>query len=226
MAWFWSFNEFWSKPAQATWREWEKKTDLMRGMWELGMLKENNERLSEENVGLKIERRNITEQNKILKKQMNVNVTAAKEVVLAKIIGLSADWLVLDKGAKQGIQKDRKLFVGESLVGIVENAGTGRAFARPVWSSSFHFEVLIGESKISALLQGQEIDNNSGFGRFQIEKIPQGSDTKVGDWIFVNGYAVGEITRILGRPSDPNLSAEGRTFLKPKEMEYAFIIVE
>lgn len=129
----------------------------------IGTLKENNENLNEENLGLKFkinELKDIANENEQLRKELNIearkdlNLLGA-EVVFKDISGKNG-WIEIDRGSADGLAKDMPIVVsGKNLVGFVDEVFTNYSRVRLINNPESVVNVVTIESNVEAIAKGE-----------------------------------------------------------------------
>ncbi len=105
--------------------------------------------------------------------------------VIFKTVDKAFNYMIVDKGLKDGIQRDMAVLSPEGVAGVVTDVSSNFATVRPI---------LHPESRISALVtpanqNGTVIWEGSDPDVAYLEAIPQHSEINIGDSVFTNGFS-------------------------------------
>ena len=196
----------------------------------LSLLKENQELR-----GIVVDLKKAEEENKLLRDQLELKNEEFfdKELLLALVMGnpkdLTGTSLVLDKGARQGVQVGDNVVVSNFLVGIISQVTEERSTMDLVVSSKVSMTVInvepssqaeglaqgnLGTSvKVTRLLPGESVKKNDAF-------VTSGKDGK-----FLPGLTVGQVSEVASESAQPLKSAILIPMVDFSKLEKVFIIL-
>ncbi len=105
--------------------------------------------------------------------------------VIYKTVDKAYNYMIVDKGFKDGIERDMAVLSPEGVAGVVTDVSSNFATVRPI---------LHPESRISAVVtpanqNGTVIWEGSDPRVAYLEAIPQHSEINIGDSVFTNGFS-------------------------------------
>lgn len=170
-------------------------------------------------------------ENEVLRKQLNfIKEHKDKKFIMANVIarspGVFIQYLVLDKGKKDGVE-DGQVVVSEGfLVGkIVEvNYSSSKVFI--ITNPTSTVAALTSESRAFGLVKGEV-----GYG-ISLLDIPKEAQLKPGEAVVTSGLGgeypkgiiIGQIEKIEGKPTDLFQRASLKTPIEFSKIEYVLII--
>ena len=155
--------------------------------------------------------KSLKEENELLKKQLNLNKTLTEyDIENAMVISRNKTYwfntLIIDKGLRDGIDKDMLVINENGLIGIVNKSFKKISEVKLITTSpkdnTFHISVVIKTDKdYYGVLNGYDSDNNSLI----IKDITKDSNIKIGDEVltsgigifFPKGILIGKVDKIL-----------------------------
>ncbi len=131
----------------------------------------------------------------------------------AQIIGSQGDYLIINKGAKEGVKDGQLVLTGNYLVGRIEKVMARQAEALRVDSARFSIPVLIFKGGPTCLNQHQSCQQGKGITRgTRVEKILREESAAEGDLVALLGDPRGVL---VGRVIAVSKSAN-KVFLEAK----------
>ncbi len=221
-----------------------KVNDNVKGSFEFFLnfskVKEENEALKAENIDLKnklIEYSRIKEENTRLREVLKyAELKNNYDYVGVDIIGYSGgnitDGYVINKGTKDGIEKDMVVISAEGLVGKVTRAETNYSIIQSIINENIAVSVMVQSTReTTGILRGVTDSKNKNLTK--IYNLPMDSDIKVGDVILTSGLGlvypkeirVGEVLSV----ETDNVRVMKNAIVKPyvnfNKLEELFIII-
>ncbi len=230
------FFYWFSAPIQKVlWRAGDSTSDFFQGIvrvktlkQELDELKLENQELLSQVVGLK----NLKKENETLRQALGLGLQEDFKLVLVEIISkdISQDFILIDKGAKDGIAEDMPVITQQRvLIGKISEVyeGFSKVMLISHKESSFDAKIQKEEKDISGVVRGQ------GNFRILFDLIPREENLSQGDivvtsvlgGIFPEGLLVGRIKQIKKNDVEPFQQAEIEAFFNISQIETLFIIL-
>jgi rod shape-determining protein MreC len=155
---------------------------------ELATLRDENGRLREENARLlewQVLARRLDEENRSLRALTKFNPAPGATFVSARAIadtgGPFVRSLLIDTGARDGVERSQAVVTGDGLVGRIARVGNRSARVLLITDMTSRIPVSVGEGKKRAILAG----DNSGQPR--LIYLDQGVTVAPGDAVFTSG---------------------------------------
>lgn len=222
-----------SEPIQKfLWQAGSEVSDFFGTIWEMKILKEENESLRQKNQELLSEivsLKELKKENEFLRTSLNIGLEKEFQLMIARVISkdISQDSLLIDKGLKDGITKGLPIITNQkALLGRI-----GEVY------KDFSEIILISNKESSFDAKGSEEDIYGivkGKGNFKLflDLIPKEKEIFEGNLIitsalggvFPDGLLVGEIKKIKKSDIEPFQTAEIKPNFDLKELDYLFII--
>jgi len=155
-----------------------------------------NEALVQQNIELMREHENmfIEKEDTVLTEMSKTDSTNRTQIrlydytyahVIFRTVDRMFNYMIVDKGAKDGISRDMAVLSPAGVAGVVTDVSQNFATVRPI---------LHPESRISAVVtpanqNGTVIWEGSDPEVAYLEAIPQHSEINIGDSVFTNGYS-------------------------------------
>lgn len=190
----------------------EKTSAFRQAISSIGKIKKENKYLIEENLRLKAQNtkfEDIMKENDNLRTQLNILSRQEFELESARIIGKDIythnGWILIDKGRKNGIEKDMSVIVADGvLVGKVEEVFDTTARVIFITEKSVNINVETLETGAVGVAKG-----DYGLGLI-MDLVLQTDSLKVGDRVITSdisqdvprGLLVGEIQEISSAKND------------------------
>lgn len=150
---------------------------------------------------------NLKNENKELLSQLKLQ-NKEDEYVQSKVLDrIDSDFLIINTGQTDGVQKGNVVLLGNTLIGIVIEVNQYTSKVRlPISKSSFFETYIISSDDISQRnILSRAVSNGSADG-IKIENIGMNSGVKNGDIVIVNDSKIGEpliLGNIVGLSEDP-----------------------
>jgi rod shape-determining protein MreC len=159
------------------------------GIVHLGSLQSQNDALRSENIELRNQILSLQEaqqENEALRRQLNYKSSVPSfQLLSAEVIGLDSSnllqYLVIDRGADDGVQQGMPVLAAEGLVGRIGEVSKTSAKVMLITDVSSSISTLIQRSRATGLVQGYP------GGQLRMRYIPQGDTVDVGDVVFTSG---------------------------------------
>jgi len=177
------------------------------GVIHLGNLQRQNDALTRENVELRNQILLLQEaarENEALRTQLNYkSAVPSFQLLSAEVIGLDPtnllQYLIIDRGADDGVHQGMPVLVAEGLVGRIGEVSKTSAKVMLITDVSSSVSALIQRSRATGLVQGYP------GGQLRMRYIPQGDTVEVGDVVFTSGLGgnlpkrlvIGQVARVL-----------------------------
>lgn len=220
-----------SSPIQKTfWQAGEKVSDFFEFFAKLKSLEEKNKELESQNLQLLSENTQLKEfkkENEIFKKAFDSEIQKEFKVQIAEVIfrDPSQDFILINKGAKDGILKDTAVITQEKAVlGKVIEVYENFSRVMLITSNLSSFDAKISDSDIYGIVKGK-----SGL---NLTLISKEKEIKEGDLvvtsslggIFPKGLLVGQIQEVKKSDVEPFQSASLKPFFNLQDLEIVFLI--
>lgn len=123
--------------------------------------------------------------------------------IIAKAAGMAVSTMVLNRGARDGIQRDQPVIAPEGLIGKVVSVGSSTCFVRTILDTTLHVGAMVGRTRRAGILEWSR-----GTDQCLLTKIPVTEDVKEGDEILTSGLGgvfppgllIGPVVRIGKEP--------------------------
>lgn len=186
-----------------------------------------NQKLISEAVLLK----QLKEENNSLRDALRIGLEKDFQLETAKVISkdLSSDFIIIDKGSKDGLSKDMPLITEERvLLGRIEEVFSNRSRVILISNTKSSFDAEISESKAEGLLKGKN------GGKAQLEMILKDEIVNSGELvvssalggIFPFGLLIGSVEEVEKNDIDPFQTAKIQPFFNINNLNQVFIILD
>lgn len=203
-------------------------------------VKEENENLKAENLELKnqlIEYSRMKEENVRLREVFNYAESKSKyNYVGVDIVGYSggniSDGYIIDKGTKDGVEKDMVVVSAEGLVGKVTRAETNYSIVQSVINENIAVSIMVESTReTTGILRGVTDSKNRNLTK--IYNLPIDSEIKEGDVILTSGLGmvypkeirVGEVLSVETDSVRVMKNAIVKPYVDFNKLEELFIII-
>jgi rod shape-determining protein MreC len=209
-----------------------KRLNVIKRYLNLGQV---NDSLATENALLKTQLMAIlnADSTKLTRVKDSVNevqytLIAAK--VIKNSVTLTNNIITINKGAKDGIEKDLAVISpGKGVVGFVQNVSENFATIRPLLNQETAISVVLKkDNAFGSLVWG---DNNFDYRKAYVKEIPNHYKVKVGDTIitsgsggFPRGIEVGKVTNTGVSTGDNFMTLEISLFNNFSTLQYVYVI--
>lgn len=211
-------------------RENKEKNDIYDKYKEL---KQKNDKIK----SIEAENNNLKSEVKKLKNQLELNTVLSDKVyknatVINRNIDYWYDEVTIDKGKKNGIQKDMAVINNDGLVGKITTVSnyysTVKLLANENMSDKISVKIKIGDEYAYGLISKYNAKNNSYTveGISENLKIPKGAEvvtTGMGD-IFPSGLLVGYVTKVTTDNFDLSKVAVVESSVDFNDIDYVSIL--
>lgn len=163
-----------------------------------------NKELAEKLAGIEVDRSKILElekENEILKNELKFFQKEKEDSLIPARIVIREpttflDYIVVDKGKKDGVMKDMAVISQGTLVGIVTESNEDTAKVVLVTSKDSIVQAMLQESRAKGVLRG-------GIGGLFLDDIVVDTDYKRGDYVVTSGLG-GKIKQgiLIGKAKD------------------------
>lgn len=161
----------------------------INGIVHLGSLQGQNDALRRENIELRnqiLALQEAEQENEALRRQLNYKSSVPSfQLLSAEVIGLDPSnllqYLIIDRGADDGVQQGMPVLAAEGLVGRVGEVSKTSAKIILITDVSSSVSALIQRSRATGLVQGYP------GGQLRMRYIPQGDTVEMGDVVFSSG---------------------------------------
>jgi rod shape-determining protein MreC len=178
----------------------------VEGVIHLGRLQSQNDALRSENIQLRNQILLLQEaerENEALRRQLNYKSSVPSfQLLSAEVIGLDSSnllqYLIIDRGADDGVQQGMPVLAAEGLVGRIDEVSKTSAKVMLITDVSSSISALIQRSRATGLVQGYP------GAQLRMRYIPQGDTVEVGDVVFSSGLGgslpkrlvIGQVVRV------------------------------
>lgn len=244
-----NFFYFISSPIQKVlWQAGDRVSDFFEAISEIKSLKKETEELKLKNQELMaqiVSLKELQEENEFLRQALEIGLEKEFKLVLAEIIGkdISQDFLLIDKGANDGIVKDMPVITQQKvLVGKISEIYEDFSKVMLISNKKSSFSAKVQDYNPPATqLEGpptaQDIEGvvkgKGGLNIF-LDLVPRDKELSEGDivvtsalgGVFPKGILVGEVKEIQRSDIEPFQTAEINPAFDIKEIKTLFIISE
>lgn len=190
----------------------------IRSYFKLSQLDKQVKDLKEENASLAsqlIQYRDIARENTTLRSEINLSARWSEKYNLqsARVLGKTPKtyWqkIVVDKGSRDGIQKNNVVIYKGYLMGVVSEVYEDYCYIDIVSANQIYIPVILEKSRGTGILKG-------GLAGLYMEEIPLEYKVEVGDVVVtqnfenqvVAGIPVGRVKKVISRKGDIFQSAQ------------------
>ncbi|MCL5410400.1 MAG: rod shape-determining protein MreC [Patescibacteria group bacterium] len=165
-----------------------KTKSLFTAFFEISKLKKQNEDLSQKIMSLDVDKSKISEleyENSLLKKELGyIENDKEHSFIPSRIIGREPtnflDYIIVDKGEKDGVVKDSAVISGGALVGQVKEVYENQSKITLITSKDSIILAMLQNSRSKGILRG-------GISGLVLEDITREADYQPGDYIVTSG---------------------------------------
>lgn len=202
---------------------------------EISQLRTENERLEQENAELRRQIVLLQEaeiQNEILRRELNFKEAVPNyELLAAEVIGHDSSnllqYLILDRGADDGIERNMPVISGEGLVGRISEVSSNSAKVMLITSPSSSVGALVQRSRATGIVQGN-LQNSLEMRYIQLD-----ADVAPGDLVLTSGLGgnfpkrlvIGQIVKVEHQEVDMFQQATLVPAVNLKDLEVVMIMV-
>lgn len=222
-----------SSPIQKTfWQAGQKISDFFEFWWQIKSLEEKNKELENKNLQLLSENTQLKElkkENEILREALDLGLGKEFKLQIAEVISRdpSQDFILINKGAKDGILKDTAVINQEKAVcGKVSEVYENFSRVILITSNLSSFDAKVSNTDIYGVIKGK------GGLNLDLTFIPKDKEIKEGDLvvtsplggIFPKGLLVGQIQEVKKSDVEPFQSTSLKPFFNFQDLEIVFLI--
>lgn len=213
--------------------------NLAQDIFNSGKNARENEALREEKLLLEKELRMVEgykAENEALRSLLDLKETRTEfKSVAANIIGKDIDErksiITIDKGTKDGVNKNSVVLVPEGLVGVVFEAGYNYAKVKTLFDEDASVSAICLRSGDMGIVESATFDPKSG--KCSLNYLDRSAKTVVGDiietsgtgGIYPRGIVIGKITEIKEDSRNLTLSAIIETEIKINSLDNVLVTV-
>lgn len=214
------------------WKGGDKLSDFFSTIFQIKMLKEENENLKLKIHQLMAENTELykyEKENEILREALGFGLGREFEVIQTQIISkdVQGDSILIDKGKRDGIEENMPVITAQKvLVGKVSEVFEKHARVMLISNKKSSLNGTIQEKDIDGIIQGK------GFQKISFEFIPRDKLLEKEDivitsqlkGVFPNGLLIGKVLNVKKSDTEPFQSAELEPFFDIKATDTFFII--
>lgn len=176
---------------------------------DLNVVREENKRIRQKNIGLSILISNLNEaklENKRLRDLLNFQSSVDKyRPVTSEVIGFNTNsygnTIILDAGKEKGITINTPVVNSDGIVGKIIDVGGNSSIAQLLNDRNFSISVTINPVGANGILHGAR-------GLSDLKEVPKGLLVTVGDTVVTSGYSdiypkglmVGVVESVIEKP--------------------------
>jgi len=154
----------------------------------ISSLRKQNDELSQKLLSLNVDKSKISEleyENTLLKKELGyIEENKDYSVIPSRIIGREPtnflDYVIVDKGTRDGVKKDAAVMSGGALIGQVREASEDQSKVTLITSKDSIIMAMLQESRSKGILRG-------GISGLVLEDITREVNYEQGDYIVTSG---------------------------------------
>lgn len=174
---------------------------------------------------------NIIKENNALKDQFQTSNPKSTNLLPAKIVGGTQEYLILDKGKKDNVKNGLAVVFKDNLVGKVVKVSEKVSRIDIVTNKDFSFRAETSETKAQGIIKGD--------GENQVlENVLLSEELKVSDLVltkgdldvkgigFPQGLIVGKIISVDKKPSNLFQSAKVKSLINFNKLDMVFIVIK
>lgn len=168
----------------------------------------------------------LEEENKALRTQLETPLSPQWEYQDAKVIGLSQD-LTIDKGRNSNLKEGQIVLSENIFVGRIKSVSFSQSQVQLPINSQLIIPVMTSKTKARGILKGE-------FGtKIVLTNVLQEDKLEIGDLVLTTGEAqfpkgllIGKIKKIIKKETEIYQKAEVEPLLNYKELETVFVLVK
>jgi rod shape-determining protein MreC len=158
----------------------------IQSVYSLLSLRETNKILAEENATL---RKQLQESLRTIDTSLYTNTTQNYEYITATVISntvnRSKNHVLLNKGSKQGVEKDMAVIAPNGIIGIVDDVTEDFAYVISVLNT----DLPISAKLLKNNCLGSITWNNKRYDEVNMKDIAVNFDVQIGDTVITSGYS-------------------------------------
>ncbi|MEO3404228.1 rod shape-determining protein MreC [Mucilaginibacter sp. CAU 1740] len=196
-------------------------------------LSETNDSLARENAKLRGQLKTSMYVDSVDKRKVNDTVYKQQySYIVAKVINNSfnkrSNYITIDRGSKDGIQKDMGVITGAGVVGQVIDVTEHLAIIQSVLHKNTRFSAMLTNTKdIGSFVWGNDMDPHKGV----LIDIQNNAQPKVGELVVTSGYSLfptgipfGKITNLHAKGGGLLLNVEVSLAVDFTKLQYVYVI--
>jgi len=169
----------------------------------------------------------IKELESLLELNSNTSYSIVNSAIISRNVTLYSNEVVIDKGKRDGIEKDMAVINNNGLIGIVKYSFENTSVIE-LLSSNNVINISVSIGKYNAIVDGFDVDNNY----VTATCIRSNSSINVGDFVYTNGYGkiipkgiyVGEVVSVSYDDNDVNKVLKIKSDVDFNNIKYVSII--
>ncbi|KKQ68652.1 MAG: rod shape-determining protein MreC [Candidatus Nealsonbacteria bacterium RIFCSPLOWO2_12_FULL_39_31] len=230
------FFYFISSPIQKPlWRAGDRASDFLWSFFNTKNLKQEKERLENENQNLifKISAlQEIKKENETLRQALGIELQENFNLEISQIINkdVSAGFILIDKGLLSGISKDMPIITGQNvLIGKISQVYDNFSEVMLVSNHKSVFDAKISspDNDVTGIIRGQ-----GSYSYALYDLIPRGTEISTGETIITSGLGgflpkgliIGKIKEVRKSDVDPFQQAKVELFFNISSADNIFVI--
>ncbi|QEM14143.1 rod shape-determining protein MreC [Mucilaginibacter rubeus] len=196
-------------------------------------LKETNDSLARENAKLRGQLKASFYVDSVDKRKVNDTVYKQQySYIVAKVINNSfnkrSNYITIDRGSRDGIQKDMGVITGAGVVGQVIQVTDHLAIVQSVLHKNTRFSAMLAGTKdIGSFVWGNDLDPHKGL----LIDIQNNAQPKVGDSVVTSGYSLfptgipfGKITNLHAKGGGLLINVEVALAVDFTKLQYVYVV--
>lgn len=222
-----------SSPAQKVfWNSGSRVSDFFQAYYDVQNLQSENDYLKKENQRLlaKIAALEGAKQdNKILRQALNIGMEENFGLVLTEITAKQGDFIIIDKGGKDGLLENMPVVTAEKIVcGKIEEVYQDFSKVMLITNKESSFGAKIQGKDASGLVKGE------GQGFLLLDRVPKDIEIQENDIIvttslgkvFPKGLLAGKIKKVSRSDANPFQQAELYPLFDINNLQTLFVITD
>lgn len=196
-------------------------------------LREANDSLARENAKLRGEVKSSFYVDSVEKHKVTDTVYKQQySYIVAKVINNSfnkrSNYITIDRGSKDGIQKDMGVITGAGVVGQVIDVTEHLAIVQSVLHKNTRFSaMLINTKDIGSFVWGDDLDPHKGL----LIDIQNNAQPKIGELVVTSGYSLfptgipfGKITNLHAKGGGLLINVEVSLAVDFTKLQYVYVV--
>lgn len=205
-------------------------TESVNAISQVGILSDQTDNLTQQNILLKAELIAVKAENVSLSKQITQNIKYPdKQQVYARVRSIAENMseIIIGAGQSQGIAQGDIVIVSNIPVGEITEVGYQYSKVKLISSSDIKIPIQFSNSKLNGIL---EYDQTQGF---TIKNLPSSYNYVKGEDIittginspYFSGQYVGMVESVVGSQTDPARTVKVEYPLNLNELEEVFVVL-
>jgi rod shape-determining protein MreC len=196
-------------------------------------LKETNDSLARENAKLRGQLKASMYVDTVEKHKVNDTVYKQQYTyIVAKVINNSfnkrSNYITINRGSRDGIQKDMGVITGAGVVGVVFAVCVHLAFIQSVLHKNTRFSAMLAGTKdIGSFVWGNDLDPHRGV----LIDIQNNAQPKIGDTVVTSGYSLfptgipfGKVTNLHAKGGGLLINVEVALAVDFTKLQYVYVV--